>query len=144
MCWQPLARKLQQRKPMSDKTEIQHTAESGLPGMTCSRSSATPEMDDSAYEATPRTVGKWIVPLAKARRMETERNQSRRELIEELKSSSAICLRNRHLSALCMRAKGIAMGDADAGEVDDWIADYEAFLSENASGDARRPDAPLA
>ena len=30
----------------------------------------TPETDAAAYEATPRTVGKWIVPLAKARKME--------------------------------------------------------------------------
>jgi hypothetical protein len=40
----------------------------------CSPSS-TPEMDSAAYEATTRTVGKRIVPLAKARKMERERDE---------------------------------------------------------------------
>jgi hypothetical protein len=31
-------------------------------------------MDAAAYEATPRTVGKWIVPLAKGREMERKFN----------------------------------------------------------------------
>jgi hypothetical protein len=34
--------------------------------------SSTPEMDAAAYEATTRTVGKWIVPLAKAQHIERE------------------------------------------------------------------------
>lgn len=39
--------------------------------------SPTPFMDAAAYEATPRTVGKWIVPLAKAREMERKCNDAR-------------------------------------------------------------------
>ena len=35
----------------------------------------TPETDAAAYEATPRTVGKWIIPLSKARKMERKRDQ---------------------------------------------------------------------
>lgn len=36
-------------------------------------------MDAAGYEATTRTVGKYIVPLAKARRMEADRNRWRNE-----------------------------------------------------------------
>ena len=36
--------------------------------------SETPEVDKAAYEATTRTVGKWIVPLAKAQSLERQRN----------------------------------------------------------------------
>lgn len=36
----------------------------------------TPEADAAAYEATTRTVGKWIVPLAKARKLERERDEA--------------------------------------------------------------------
>jgi len=43
-------------------------------------STSTPEMDAAAYEATTRTVGKWIVPLAKAREMERQRNIAIAEL----------------------------------------------------------------
>ena len=31
-------------------------------------------MDAAAYEATTRTVGKWVVPLAKARKVERDRD----------------------------------------------------------------------
>jgi len=40
---------------------------------------STPEMDAAAYEATTRTVGKWIVPIAKARKMEADRDHWRNE-----------------------------------------------------------------
>ena len=40
-----------------------------LPARSC-YASLTPETDKAAYEATTRTVGKWIVPLAKARGIE--------------------------------------------------------------------------
>jgi hypothetical protein len=40
-------------------------------------STSTPEMDAAAYEATTRTVGKWIVPLAKARQLERELDKAR-------------------------------------------------------------------
>lgn len=36
-------------------------------------------MDAAAYEATTRTVGKWIVPIAKARKMEADRDHWRNE-----------------------------------------------------------------
>ena len=39
--------------------------------------SSTPETDAAAYEATTRTVGKWIVPIEKARKMERERDELR-------------------------------------------------------------------
>jgi hypothetical protein len=42
MCWHPLTRKLQQRKPMCDTNENQHVPSSGLPGMTCY--ALTPEL----------------------------------------------------------------------------------------------------
>ena len=38
--------------------------------------SDTPETDKAAYEATTRTVGKCIVPLAKAQQLECERNEA--------------------------------------------------------------------
>jgi len=45
-------------------------------------------MDKAAYEATTRTVGKWIVPLAKAQHIERElknlREQVRLTLMENL------------------------------------------------------------
>jgi hypothetical protein len=40
-------------------------------------------MDSAAYEATTRTVGKWIVPLANARELERQRNIAIAELLEE-------------------------------------------------------------
>lgn len=39
----------------------------------------TPEADKAAYEATARTIGKYIVPLDKARKMERERDEARAE-----------------------------------------------------------------
>ena len=33
-------------------------------------------MDAAAYEATTRTVGKWIVPVKKAQKIECERNSA--------------------------------------------------------------------
>lgn len=51
-------------------------SDSPLRAATCSPSS-TPETDAAAYEATTRTVGKWIVPLTKARKMERERDELR-------------------------------------------------------------------
>ena len=40
----------------------------------------TPLTDKAAYEATNRTVGKWIVPLAKAQYIEKKLHQLEREL----------------------------------------------------------------
>ena len=40
----------------------------------------TPETDNSAYEATTRTVGKWIVPIAKAQKIERERDLAKDHL----------------------------------------------------------------
>ena len=39
-------------------------------------------MDNAAYEATTRTVGKWIVPLAKAQHIEKELNGLRKRVRE--------------------------------------------------------------
>ena len=79
MCWHPLARKLQQRKTMSDKNENQHTAESGLPGMTCSPSLLTPETDAAwfaAHQATRFHYGEdQLVDADFARKLERERNE---------------------------------------------------------------------
>jgi hypothetical protein len=72
MWTQPLTNKLQQRKQMTDTPTPENAAESGLRLTTCSPSSDTPRMDKAAYEATTRTVGKWIVPLAKAQHIERE------------------------------------------------------------------------
>ena len=47
----------------------------------------TPETDKAAHEARTQTIGKWIVPIAKARKLETERNEARKqrdELMTEL------------------------------------------------------------
>ena len=59
----------------------------------------TPEADAAAYEATPRTVGKWIVPLAKARKMErkcdeykAQRDEARATCSELVTDSDAITL----------------------------------------------------
>ncbi len=43
------------------------------PAASCS-AYLTPETDASAYEATTRTVGKWIVPISKARKIERDRS----------------------------------------------------------------------
>lgn len=61
------------------KSTQNKTAHGGRLRCPCSPSS-TPEMDAAAYEATTRTVGKWIVPLAKAREMERQRNEARTAL----------------------------------------------------------------
>ena len=42
----------------------------------------TPETDAAAYEATTRTVGKWIVPLAKARNMERKRDEWQQKALQ--------------------------------------------------------------
>ena len=73
------------------KTICNHTYPSDLCGIcnppakkkADSLSDATPEMDSAAYEATTRTVGKWIVPLANARELERQRNIAIAELLEE-------------------------------------------------------------
>jgi len=48
-------------------------------------------MDKAAYEATTRTVGKMIVPLAKARKMERERNQARLIQLESSFREMVMC-----------------------------------------------------
>ena len=42
--------------------------------------SDTPETNKAAYEATTRTVGKWIVPIAKAQKIERERDLAKDHL----------------------------------------------------------------
>ena len=45
----------------------------------------TPLTDKAVYEATNRTVGKWIVPLAKSQYIEKKLHQLERELAERTK-----------------------------------------------------------
>jgi len=77
-----------------DSTELPQDSGSAAP--TCSASD-TPETDRASYEATPRTVGKWIVPLAKAKKLERERDKlgallRARALEERSNQAASVCV----------------------------------------------------
>jgi hypothetical protein len=55
-------------------------------------SDATPEMDAAAYEATTRTVGKRIVPLAKARKMERDRDEWQLQALTKMALKQLACM----------------------------------------------------
>lgn len=72
------------------ETKNKLTAKSGFSLPSCSPPS-TPETDNAAYEATTRTVGKWIVPLTKARKIEIERNAMREWILLAAPMLSTAC-----------------------------------------------------
>lgn len=66
-------------------------------------------MDKAAYEATTRTVGKWIVPLGKAQYIERELNSVRAEL-EKQRDAALASLAELH--AALVRYEGDVDGEA--------------------------------
>lgn len=98
----------------------------GSPGMACSPSSETPESDAINNIFKLAMSGHLSSALySHACKLEIERAEAwTRNMVDDYKI--------KLLMSLCERAKSICMGDADAGGSDDWIADYEAFLLENA------------